>query len=82
MWVETICRVIAGAEPCLVIKLLKEKDRDFKGTICGYFSFFKPGCDSSYYLTRGLDNLTKCREKLSLGAGACLLYLDLFFVFS
>lgn len=29
VWVETICRVIAGTEPCLVIKLLKEKARDF-----------------------------------------------------
>lgn len=44
--------------------------------------FFKPGCDSDYYLTRGLDNLTKCREELSMGAGACLLYLDLFAAFS
>lgn len=23
VWVETICRVIVGVEPCLVIKLLK-----------------------------------------------------------
>lgn len=34
------------------------------------------------YLTRGLDHLTKCGEELSMGAGACLLYLDLFVAFS